>query len=484
VSHVLAHDPDFKQFGGRAATAVEPHCLPVDYLFLEAERTPAAADVFAFLRWGGQVVIGSPDVAAVESVRRRLKAHGGFASDLVGGQVKPARSGWRRLRPFRKPWTFLIARKILLLPPGETTDRFVFDVSLARAEGDDSRTGRYVVRKRVPSYRAVASRLRERAPQADPQMIADRAHKLVDHVFPVFLSREAAFLKLLQRDLPEPFRTRVPHPLGVVKDERGMVRELRLRWLRIGGPRLSQLDFATQAAELLHALHENARVIHLDLRLDNVVVTPQGVGFVDFGSAVRMDEDLSNSPMLSSLFDEMMSTSQIQKLLGKLKLTGRVTSRRLVDAHQRIDPAADLFYLGLQISRPTNNPQLDGLIEHEEGADEDLAIKELTRRLLRPTDPEQPTIATASDLLRELRRIKARLRPSRADVSSRATNARTAADARAHAGAATDAEAGAPPHIEDQTEAPARGVDPSAAWDGAEALRARGRRSGPSHVSV
>ncbi len=72
------------------------------------------------------------------------------------------------------------------------------------------------------------------------------------------------------------------------------------------------MEFARQAAELLHVLHDRAGVIHLDLRLDNFVLTEHGVGFVDFGSAVRCGEDLKANPMLGTIFGELMKTSQIR----------------------------------------------------------------------------------------------------------------------------------------------------------------------------
>src|SRR5581483_4355134 len=94
---------------------------------------------------------------------------------------------------------------------------------------------------------------------------------------------------------------RVPHLIDMEKDDRGFVRRLRMNWLRNGGEPLAHMEFARQSADLL-------RIIHLDLRLDNFVVTPHGVGFVDFGSAVRDNEDLSRNPLLQSLFGELMRT--------------------------------------------------------------------------------------------------------------------------------------------------------------------------------
>src|SRR5262249_17158979 len=144
---------------------------------------------------------------------------------------------------------------------------------------------------------------------ADDETLRRRARKFTDKIFPVFLTRETAMLKLLQRDLPEKFRKRVPRLLSAETDATGFTRRLRMNWLRNCQPAsgsfrhpLSQLEFARQAAELLAALHDAAGIMHLDLRLDNVVITEHGVGFVDFGSSVRVGESFAEESLLSSLF--------------------------------------------------------------------------------------------------------------------------------------------------------------------------------------
>ena len=54
------------------------------------------------------------------------------------------------------------------------------------------------------------------------------------------------------------------------------------------------------------------------------MITPLGVGFVDFGSAVRVNENLKQSPLLSSLFEELMRTSEIQRMMFRMTRTGEV----------------------------------------------------------------------------------------------------------------------------------------------------------------
>src|SRR6185295_5844733 len=98
-------------------------------------------------------------------------------------------------------------------------------------------------------------------------------------------------------------------------------------------------------------------------RLDNVVITEHGVSFVDFGSAVRVGEEFPEASLLFNLFDEMMRTSQIQRMLGKMTQRGEVTSEHIVASHQRVDKAVDFFYLAVQINAPLANPDFRGLVE-------------------------------------------------------------------------------------------------------------------------
>jgi serine/threonine protein kinase len=197
----------------------------------------------------------------------------------------------------------------------------------------------------------------------------------------------------------------VPRVLDLEKDERGMVRRLYLNWLRSGGEPLSQLEFARQSLDLLRILHDRAGIIHLDLRLDNVVVTERGVGFVDFGSAVRVGEDLAQSPMLDTLFREMMSTSEIQRQLGRMKRAGKITSPVIADAHHKVDKAVDLFYLSLSMNQPHLNPDFENLVCYDKRSREARALARLTREILKPRDPANPRFKTAHDVLEGLKKI-------------------------------------------------------------------------------
>src|SRR5690606_10329742 len=126
--------------------------------------------------------------------------------------------------------------------------------------------GEWIVLKEVPSLQRVIARLRARFTDVPQNELERRALKFTDKIFPLFLTREAAILRILERHLPSRFRERVPRVLELEQDGRGYVRRLWMNWLRNGGEPISQLEFARQSAELLMALHDIAAVIHLDLR--------------------------------------------------------------------------------------------------------------------------------------------------------------------------------------------------------------------------
>ena len=73
-----------------------------------------------------------------------------------------------------------------------------------------------------------------------------------------------------------------------------------MTWLRLGGEPMNGRDFVGGAAELVDRLHRDARIAHLDLRLDNFVVTEAGVCLVDFGSAVRIGETFNAGGLLDT----------------------------------------------------------------------------------------------------------------------------------------------------------------------------------------
>ena len=133
------------------------------------------------------------------------------------------------------------------------------------------------------------------------------------------------------------------------------------------------------------------------------------MGFVDFGSAVRVGEAFPEETLLASLFDEMMRTSQIQRMLGKMTETGMITSEEITSSHQRIDKAVDFFYLALQINNPLSNPDFRGLVEHDPNSPQAKALAQLTDKILRPADPRRPQFTSARDILKGIEDIARQL---------------------------------------------------------------------------
>jgi hypothetical protein len=335
----FAADPEFVH-ACRTAAEVSPD-VPVDFLFLTDGDARSPDEVFPRLRWGGQAILLSddrPTITTAAEAFREWRGGGGWTVEQPPAALKKL-PGILRLFGMKTRAYYLIVRKLALVPPGNTSERFTYNVNLARPQksppppGTDleaiaaarSEGGGYEVVKQVPTTDRVLARLREKFPDADEETLVRRAKKFTEKIFPVFLTRETAILRLLARDLPRRFRNRVPKVLVAEQDANGYVRTLRMNWLRngcpigksagggnvVGGQPLTQLAFARQAAELLASLHDDARVMHLDLRLDNVVITQHGVGFVDFGSAVRVGENFPEASLLGNLFEEMMRTSQI-----------------------------------------------------------------------------------------------------------------------------------------------------------------------------
>ena len=371
------------------------------HVFLPADKRYGPEESFSMIRWGGRVIVASEDMAELRELAARYVKHEGFVIDLPPTELKKTFFG---LPIFGKKYHYFIARRVHLLRPGESTDRFTYSVQLAsRRNGNEVE---YVVVKQVPTVDRVMSRLRQKFPDTPMDELRRRALKFTDKICPVFLSREASMLKILQRDLPKPYSDRVPRCLGVEHDSKGFVRTLYMNWLRNGGRMISQLEFATQATELLQVLHDKVGVIHLDLRLDNFVITSEGVGFIDFGSAVRVGESFGDNTLLSTLFEEMMRTSQIQRMLYTMSEKGLVTSDVLCQGVHKVDKAVDLFYLAYQMNTPHQNPDFVGLISYDPRSPEARHIKYLTSEILRPEDRANSPYKTASDILRGLAKVK------------------------------------------------------------------------------
>lgn len=424
-SRVFEQDPEFRAFGRAAsqisygeATAPAPEADgspaagagATNYLFAAHDDPHEPDPTFSRLRWGGQFVYCARTRRAVRETARRFTERG---FEIVAGPTSIRRPFLGMSLPLLSRKThYCVARKVRLTLPKEISERFTYNVKLVhdyRGPGapdhSDGAHGGYVVLKEVPSPERVMARLRHKFPDATDELIEKRARKFTEKIFPLFLTREAAMLKILERDLPKEYATRVPRALHLEQDDKGYVRRMWMNWLRArtpGDQPLTQLEFARQAVDLLRVMHDTVGVIHLDLRLDNIVITQAGVGFVDFGSAVRQGEDIHGNPLLATIFDELMRTSQIQRMLEKMTSDGLVTSQILNDAHGKVDKGVDLFYLALQINNPLTNPDFRGLVKVDPSSDEALGIADVTQDVLKPRDASNPTIKSARDLLRAL----------------------------------------------------------------------------------
>ena len=399
VRQCLSNDEEFQLFGSSANGRAM-----LDFRFATDRESHDPKKVFDLVRWGGQFVFCSRDVGQVRTTSDRFAKYG-FDIETPPSYV---REPFPFLPFLGKKVHYFRARKMQLIPPGDITDRFTYMVELTGQK--EKHKGRYVVTKRVPTDEWVINRLKRRWPELPYETVQKRAKKFTEKIFPLFLTREAAILKILQEHLPPSYRDRVPQPICVEKDSRGFVRMLQMNWLRNGGKSRSQLDFAMQAADLLRAIHDTAEVIHLDLRLDNMVVTPGGVGFVDFGSAVRVGEDISSNPLLATLYGELMKTSHIQRMLDQMTISGHVTAEHFCQSRGRVDKSVDVFYLAVQFNSPHDNPDLKELIDFKPGSDEARALGKLTRNILTPEDTLNPPIKSAKDVLRALESVNGQLK--------------------------------------------------------------------------
>jgi hypothetical protein len=251
--------------------------------------------------------------------------------------------------------------------------------------------------------------LRKKFPETPIEALEKRARKFTERIFPTFLTREAAILMILEEHLPSRYAHRVPRVIDMEKDIRGFVTTLKMNWLRNGGTPLSQLEFAMQSAELLQVIHDSAAVLHMDLRMDNMVVTEHGVGFVDFGSSVRVGENLSSNPMLGQLFEELMRTSHIQRMLYTMTKSGEVTAKHFQESQGKTDKGVDVFYLALQFKTPHANPDLASLIHYDPHSEMAKEIEALSQTVLKPSDPNDTSHKSAKDILRSLELIERKL---------------------------------------------------------------------------
>ncbi|MEM1210944.1 MAG: hypothetical protein AAGI68_01470 [Planctomycetota bacterium] len=371
---------------------------PVDLLYAHGPGQHDSSMLFDQVRWGGLAVYAHRRARRVDALARQLDDSGAFTierridprlggpanADPTNTPIHSPRRWWRRLIP--KARHGFVARKTHLIRPGEITGRFSHHVTLIPQP--DQPEG-YAVHKAVPSREHVAQQIRTKHPDLPEDEVRQRVRKLCEHVFPTFLTREVGILKVLHESLPRQYRSRVPRVLETQANHRGLIDNFSMTWLRVGGPPLTHTGFALSACELLHAVHQHAHVVHLDLRLDNMVITPDGVGFVDFGSAIKVGECFKRAPMLATLFREMLRASQIQRQLRAMRRHGRVNDLAMQRIEGQMNPGVDCLTLALQLLRPHDNPDLAPLIRYQPRSAEARRLSQLADRYLqpRPNDP-------------------------------------------------------------------------------------------------
>jgi len=379
---------------------------PVHCLFAPPEAPFKPPEVFDRVRFGGVLVVLFKRWREARRCAGLFDRAGGFEIDQPPATLTLGRN--RLGLPDRVH--YFVARKVMMLPPGEFSHRFTFTVSLVRHAMSG---GEYAVLKEVPSHELVMKRLRSRYKDLDEKTLAHNASQLVDKVFPLMLTRESGFLRLLEEQLPAGYRERVPKLFGVMRRPDGFVNKMLIKWFRQGGEPISPLEFARESTTLLKLIHEVPRVVHLDMRLDNFLITPEGVCLLDFASSVQLEEDFSESAILQTLFKGWLETSGVQQVMGQMIRKGQLTSAPLVAAHKKVDVAADIFYLALQLPQLHRHHDFGGLLEGEAESEANQALKNLREEVLRPADPQQPTITTARDLLNAIERIEIMLEDDR-----------------------------------------------------------------------
>ncbi|MBB6428683.1 hypothetical protein [Algisphaera agarilytica] len=387
-----------------------------DYEFSTSFHDARPDRVFDRLRWGGQLIFVSTQPRELEELLGFYRNKPEWLIEqepesLVCPRLDqlqklsrlPLPASLRRLL-LEQHAHFFVVRKVLIDPISRLTAKHSYDVRLVRAQGKaDERyaTDGFVVLKRVPTMEQAIDRLKQTAPGVPPERLGIIAEKLVRKVFPIFLTREAAFLKLLQRDLPPELKRKTPRVMSMESDNQGLVRAMSMKWLRQGGEPISQTEFAKQTAELLRALHEHVGIMHLDLRLDNLLVTGDGVCMIDFGSSVRIGEDLSTTQIIETLVHEMLQSSQITRDLQRQRRKKLIRSDVFDHLPTPPSPAFDLFALATNMTRPHDNADFKGLVNHDRDSEEGQRFSRLRRRILKP-NPDDVPVRSVHDLCVEL----------------------------------------------------------------------------------
>ncbi len=286
--------------------------------------------------------------------------------------------------------------------PNHTGNRTTFQIDLVRSAGG------WIVRKEVPDISVIIERLKQKLAGRHSERLTAIAGIIDSDILPLILTREAAILNLLEEKLPAEYRRRVPRVLAVHTDGRGLVRQCDMTFLDSNsGPRLSHLEFARQAAELLHAIHHHAGVLHMDIEPENVLITRHGVSLVDFDSATREHRPQPACSRLNRTFQLVRRNGRLTRLISHQLEAGKLGP----NWYNHLKPAApsrgaDMFRLALLINMPQFGSALRTRVYHYPESPDTQALDRLTAAILRPKQPERTDCKTAADLLRGITRIE------------------------------------------------------------------------------
>lgn len=388
-----------------------------DFLILEADapdrcptpggRQPPPADaLFDALRWGGQVLILGDSADAVAACRQGFAGRAGWCCEQPDVLPPPRSVGGKGLAHL------CTVRKVGLEPPGRLTARHSYEVSLVhRPDRNHPYPGRgsagWAVEKRVPTHDETLARLIQTHPTLAPDQAKSVVKWLVKTAFPLMLTRETAFLQRLYKRMPAHLSGRTPQLLKMEKDERGLVRRIHMDWLRQGGETLPQVEFARQAAEMLAAAHHDAGLLHLDVRLGNLVVTERGVGLIDFGSSVMVGEDLSANRTVEKVIRRTLESSEVTDNLKRHRRKGLLGNPLLDGLPYPPGPGFDLFALATCMTRPHELPDFRGLIAFRAGSPEAVRVSQLRRRVLRRPAGAPGAVSSLDQLARALDELDA-----------------------------------------------------------------------------
>ncbi len=360
-----------------------------DFHIVDAANPPQEDVLFDTLRWGGQLLILGQNEQAVTACRQRFAGSPSWCCEQPDKLPPP------QAVPGGPAVHLCTVRKVGIELPGRLTARHSYEVRLVhRPAAHPSHelgpgSAGWAVEKRVPTFEETHARLIQTHPTIAPAQANAVVRWLVKTAFPLMLTRETAFLGRIHTYMPAHLAGRTPELLEVEKDPRGMINRIHMTWLRQGGETLSQIAFAQQAAEMLSAAHHAAGLMHLDVRLGNLVVTERGVGLIDFGSSVMIDENLASNRTAQKVIHRTLESSEITENLIRHHNKGLLGNPLFNDLPTPPTAGFDLFALATCMTRPHDLDEFRGLVAFEPHSPDAVTLSQLRRRVLSRA-PGQP----------------------------------------------------------------------------------------------